>query len=127
MRNIKHIALALILTFFAASAVLADQAAWITRKQAEKAVSLLRDKKQIRHYCNPCKDKGDKIENIDTVDIAKIEDEDYWQVKINGEGIDLAYVYYLDDKGRWKNVAKKLKIKVSDVPKELKFSVGASN
>lgn len=126
MRNIKHIALALILTVFAATAALADQAAWITKAQAEKAVALLKDKKQIRHYCNPCTDKGDKVEDVDTVDLAKIEDEDFWEVKINGEGVDLAYVYYLDKKGRWKNVATELKIKVSDVPKELKFPVGAN-
>lgn len=126
MRNIKHITLALVLTVFAATAVLADQAAWITKEQAEKAATLLKDKKQIRHYCNPCKDKGDKIENIDTVDVAKIENENFWEVKINGDGVDLAYVYYLDKKGRWKNVAREVKIKVSDVPKELKFAVGSS-
>lgn len=127
MRSIKHIALALVISAFAATAVLADQAAWITKEQAEKAVALLKDKKQIRHYCNPCKDKGDKVEDIETVDLAKIEDEDYWEVKINGEGVDLAYVYYLDKKGRWKNVATELKIKVTDVPKELKIPVGGSN
>jgi hypothetical protein len=126
MRNFKHIAVALLLTVFAATAVLADQAAWVTKEQAEKAATLLKDKKQIRHYCNPCKDKGDKVEDIDTVDVAKIENEDFWEVKINGEGVDLAYVYYLDKKGRWKNVATEVKIKVSDVPKELKFAVGSS-
>lgn len=126
MRNIKYIALAFLLTVFTASITLADQAAWITKAQAEKAVTLLKDKTQIRHYCNPCKDKGDRVQDVNTVDLAKIEDEDFWEVKINGEGVDLAYVYYLDKKGRWKNVATELKIKVSDVPKELKFPVGAN-
>ena len=38
---------------------------------------------------------------------------------VNGKGIDLAYVYYQDEDGEWKNLAKKMKIKVDNVPKTL--------
>lgn len=127
MTILKRIAFTLVVTAVMATAVFADQAQWVTREQAEKAVALLKDKKQIRHYCNPCKDKGDKVEDINSVDFAKVEDEDnFWEVKVNGDSVDLAYVYFMDKKGRWKNVATELKIKVSDVPKELKFPVGAN-
>ena len=102
-----------------AVAVYADQAAYITRAQAEKAVAFLKDKKQIRHYCAPCDEKGDRVEDIETVEAAPAGYQQFWEVKVNGEGIDLAYVYFQTKNGKWKNLAKELDIKVSDVPKTL--------
>ncbi len=118
--KIKLALFTIILTLFAITA-LADQAAYITKEQAEKAAAFLKDKKQIRHYCNPCDDKGDRVEDISTVEAVAVADsKPYWEVLVNGKGIDLAYVYYKDeDGGEWKNLAKKMKIKVDDVPKSL--------
>ncbi|HQU91594.1 MAG TPA: hypothetical protein PLK77_04815 [Pyrinomonadaceae bacterium] len=117
--KLKLTLLAIILTLFAITA-LADQAAYITKEQAEKAAAFLKDKKQIRHYCAPCDDKGDKVEDISAVEAVAVADsKPYWEVKVNGEGIDLAYVYFQDKKGKWKNLAKEMKIKVDDVPKSL--------
>ena len=100
-------------------AVYADQAAYITQAQAEKAAAFLKDKKQIRHYCAPCDDKGDRVEEISTVEAVPAGYQQYWEVKVNGEGVDLAYVYFLNKDGKWKNLAKELDIKVKDVPKKL--------
>ena len=97
----------------------ADQAAYITKIQAEKAAAFLKDKKQIRHYCAPCDDKGDRVEDIENVEAAPAGYQQYWEVKVNGEGVDLAYVYFLNEDGKWKNLAKELKVKVKDVPKYL--------
>ena len=100
--------------------VFADQAAYVTKKQAEAAAVFLKDKKQIRHYCAPCDDKGDRVEDINTIDATVVdEDKGYWEVKVNGVGIDLAYVYFETKDGKWKNLAKELDIKVKDVPKYL--------
>lgn len=108
-----------ILTLFTVNA-LADQAAYITQAQAQKAAAFLKDKKHIRHYCNPCDDKGDRVEEISTVEAVAVTDsKPYWEVLVNGKGIDLAYVYYQNEDGEWKNLAKKMKIKVDDVPKSL--------
>lgn len=107
----------LILTFTLTA--FADQAAYITKDQAERAVALLQGKTQIKHHCAPCDDKSIRTEEIETIEAAPAGYEDFWEVKINGEGIDLAYVYFEDKKGRWKNVAKELKIKVEGVPKQL--------
>src|SRR5687767_14162728 len=94
-----------------ALSVLGDQAAYITQAQAQKAAAFLKDKKQIRHYCNPCDDKGDRVEDISTVDAIAVADSNpYWEVRVNGSGIDLAYVYFQDKDGEWKNLAKKMKI-----------------
>ena len=118
--RLKALILSIALTVFAVAAY-ADQAAYITQAKAEKAAAFLKDKKQIRHYCNPCDDKGDRVEDISTVEAVAVTDsKPYWEVLVNGKGIDLAYVYYQEKEGgEWKNLAKKMKIKVDDVPKTL--------
>lgn len=116
--KLKTVILAILLAIFAIT-TLADQAAYITRVQAEKAAAFLKDKKEIRHYCAPCDDKGDEVEEITTVEAAPAGYHDYWEVKVNGKGIDLAYVYFQTKKGKWKNLAKEFHIKVHDVPKTL--------
>lgn len=116
----KKLIISLFILAISAISILADQAAYITQAQAQKAAAFLKDKKQIRHYCNPCSDKGDRIEDITTVEAVAVPDTDgYWEVLVNGKGIDLAYVYFRDKNGKWKNLAKQMKIKVSDVPKTL--------
>jgi hypothetical protein len=116
----KKLIISLVILAISAISILADQAAYITKEQAQKAAAFLKDKKQIRHYCAPCDDKGDKVEDISTVEAVAVESsKPYWEVKVNGEGIDLAYVYFQDKKGKWKNLAKEIKIKVDDVPKTL--------
>ena len=116
----KKLIISIFILAITAISILADQAAYITKAQAEKAAAFLKDKKQIRHYCAPCDDKGDKVEDISTVEaVAVKESQPHWEVKVNGEGIDLAYVYFQDKKGKWKNLAKEMKVKVDDVPKSL--------
>ena len=115
----KAVILSIALTIFAVAAY-ADQAAYITKVQAEKAATFLKDKKQVRHYCAPCDDKGDRVEDISTVEAVPAGYQQYWEVKVNGEGVDLAYVYFQDEDGKWKNLAKELNVKVKDVPKHLK-------
>ncbi len=107
----------LVLTFTLTA--FADQAAYITKDEAERAVALLKGKTQIKHYCEPCDDKSITTQEIETIEAVPAGYEDFWEVKVNGEGIDLAYVYYNEKKEKWKNVAMQLKIDVSDVPKYL--------
>ena len=102
-----------------ATPVSADQAAYISEKQAKKAVKLLKDKKQIKHLCEPCGDTVPETVEIETIEAVKTDYMDYWEVKINGKGVDLAYIYYKRKKNKWMNVAMKLDIEVSDVSKYL--------
>jgi len=44
--------------------------------------------------------------------------ENYWEVQINNQGIDLAYTYYHVD-GKWRNIAISLNIDVDGVPNYL--------
>ena len=124
----KILAVCLILVF--SMTAFADQAAIITKAEAEKAVALLKGKKQIKHYCAPCGDKSIETEDIQTVEILKSDyhdpwqkEIDYWEVKINGKDVDLAYIYFELKKGKWKNVAIELDIVLSGVPKFLPKNV----
>ena len=116
--KLKLTLLAILLAILTTTAF-ADQAAYITKAQAEKAAAFLKDKKQIRHFCAPCDDKGDKVEDITKVEAVMVDYKDFWEVRVNGVGIDLAYVYFQTKKGRWKNLAKELDVEVDDVPKVL--------
>jgi hypothetical protein len=96
-------------------AALADQAAWVTKAQARKAVALLKKQKLIRHWCPPCGDEFPSPEDVDRVKIEYVESK-FWRVRLNDEEIDLAYIYFKTPNGRWKNLAVELKIKVEQVP-----------
>lgn len=114
----KKIAVFILVLIFTLTAF-ADQAAYVTKNEAERAVALLKEKTQIKHYCEPCDDKSIRTEEIETLEAVPTGYQETWEVKVNGEGIDLAYVYFQDKKGKWKNVAKELKIDVDGVPKFL--------
>lgn len=92
----------------------ADQAAYISKDKADIAANILRSTSAIRHYCQPCGDKQWTEESINSVKSEDTGYENYWQVLINGKGIDLAYVY-LETDGGWQNMAIMLAIEVSDV------------
>lgn len=116
---LKKIIAVIMLGLMLSLAVFADQAAWITKEQAEKTAAFLKDKQQIKHYCEPCDDKSVTTEDISTVEAAPTGTEDYWEVLINGKGIDLAYVYFQTKNGKWKNLAKEMDVEVDGVPKFL--------
>ncbi len=91
----------------------ADQAAWISKKQADAALAVLSEQKEIRNYCEPCGDAAITAETVKDVALSK-QSDDYWEVHLNGKGIDLAYVF-VQFKGTWVNLARVLDIPVEDV------------
>ena len=50
--------------------------------------------------------------------MALVDDGSFYQILVNGKGVDLAYVYF-PKKNKWVNIALDAKIDVSDVPKQL--------
>ena len=123
-KHMEKFASIFLILFFALTAF-ADQAAYILKNNTLHAVALLRDKKQIRHYCEPCGDNTYRVEDVGTVESAFTNYENYWEVKLNGAGIDLAYVYYIDHDGKWRNAANRLNLPVKDVPKYLPDGITA--
>ncbi len=118
----KKIAIvAFILTF--ALTAFADQAAYILKNDTLHTLALLKEAKQVKHFCNPCDDHTVRTENINMLESSFTNYENFWEVKINGAGVDLAYLYYIDATGKWRNVADRIGLKVSDVPKYLPADV----
>ncbi|HOV09789.1 MAG: hypothetical protein BWY23_00018 [Spirochaetes bacterium ADurb.Bin218] len=113
----KKLVVAILLLW--ANALFADQAAWISKDKAEMAVALLKNIKEVRHFCAPCGDNFYKVEVVSSVQSQKATSEgNFYVVKLNGSEIDLAYVY-IPSGNRWINLAIALNIKVEDVPKYL--------
>ena len=95
---------------------IADQAAYIDKADAEQAKYLLDQASAVKSYCAPCGDQVATMISVQTVEVVFTNYENYWEVQINGEGIDLAYTYLLMGDNRWKNVAMELNIPVKGVP-----------
>lgn len=114
----KKFAIIISILVFALTAF-ADQAAYIQKNDTMHAVALLKDKKQVRFFCEPCGDKTFRVEEIKTVESAFTNYENFWEVKVNNKGVDLAYLYYIDATGKWRNAADRLSLRVSGVSKYL--------
>lgn len=79
----------------------ADQCAYISKEQAIAAISRLSLNDTIYNLCEPCGDKIAQPSLIFDLGAATVDYKNYWQVMVNGKGIDLAYVFVdsgLDDK-----------------------------
>ena len=100
-----------------AGSALADQAAWISKHDADAGAALVVVGHELRGYCAPCGDKAYVARTVARVDVTQT-DASHWQVRVNGRGVDLAYEYVLVN-GRWKNVAMILGLPVTGVPAEL--------
>jgi hypothetical protein len=116
---LKKPILALIIGLIFTSAVLADTAVYVTKQQADAAVSVLNITKRLRHFCAPCDNEVVRDEQITSVVASKTDDPDYWKVFVNNVSIDLAYVYFPLTDGNWKNLASHVGLKFDDIPELL--------
>lgn len=93
------------LLFFSFPA-LADQCAYITKKQALMAISRLNLEDTIYLYCEPCGEKYPQPLVIKSLSMETVNYQDYWQITVNGQGIDLAYVFITSEvEQNWVNLA----------------------
>ncbi len=81
---------------------LADQCSYITKEQASTAISRLNLNQTIYLLCEPCGEKIPEAITITNLSMETVNYRDYWQVKVNNRGIDLAYVFV--DSGIEKNL-----------------------
>ena len=72
---------------------LADQCAYISKQQAIKAISRLSLNDTIYYLCEPCGKKVAEKVLIYSLGAGTVNFKNYWQVYVNGKGIDLAYVF----------------------------------
>ena len=72
---------------------LADRCAYISKQQGITALSRLDIDQTIYKLCEPCGDENARSTLIQDLSLEKVDYQDYWQIMVNGEGIDLAYVF----------------------------------
>jgi antitoxin component YwqK of YwqJK toxin-antitoxin module len=79
----------------------ADQLAWISKDQAQKATDYLKQQKQVVLWCACCDGETKRVVNVTGVSFVQV-DKDYYQVVLEGtdlsggsikENLDLAYVH----------------------------------
>ncbi len=114
MINTSHVAAFSIALCFALSAS-ADQAAYISKVDADRAIQLLHNAGTVKSYCAPCGDARAESIAVNAIRKADVNYAGNWEVQINDQGVDLAYLYFLEN-NKWRNVAMALGIPVQDVP-----------
>jgi len=114
---LKKCLIAMIFFFMTLTSAFSDQAAWIKKSDAYKAGDMINSGTVLREYCAPCGDTTWTDLSVKQTEV-KNADAEFYQVFINGKGIDLAYVY-IEQEGKWVNLAMLLGLDVSDVPKFL--------
>lgn len=70
----------------------ADICAFVSKKTALKAVSIIEKEHKIIHYCELCSDAKMASENVNKVSYNKIDEKNF-EIMLNGKNIDLAYIY----------------------------------
>jgi len=83
----------------------ADQAACLSQTAANTAMAFLKVGDEVQKYCHPC---GDNVyTKVKVVDLTLSDNScggKYYQLKLNGKSIDLAYTYVFNN-GKWENFA----------------------
>lgn len=120
----------MLLLLFVAGAARADQYSYVTVQQATQALQAIVGQEVVHAFCAPCDDPISQPVRVQQVEIGRIWDgtsarpyrardgETFWQVYVNGEPVDLAYLYVRDGE-RWRNLALRLGLPASDVPEDL--------
>ncbi len=105
------------LAFLMITAVLpVDQAACMTRSDAERALEIVKSGMVLRRYCAPC---GDSVWTYLTIrSVKKISAGDEDAILVNGRGTDLSDLY-MNINGNWVNIAILLGLDVAGVPEFL--------
>ncbi len=105
MMKLAKMSLVLGVTLLAPAAASADQCAWVEQQIAEDAVQLIDVGARIVSFCEPCGEQQAVEIDVATVSAAPVEDG-FWEVSVNGSGIDLAYTFVANGDGKWVNLSK---------------------
>jgi hypothetical protein len=129
--RLTHFFVAALLTLLPAAAS-ADQFAYLDIRQAVAALDALdHAPREVQAYCAPCGDARVTAIAVHELGIARVWDDGhsarpyadgegrtFWEIELDGEGIDLAYVYVRTAAG-WENLALQLGLDARDVPRML--------
>ena len=114
------------------AAASADQFAYLDLEQAVTALDALEHApRTLQAYCAPCGDAHATAIEVHDMGLARVwndrtgaqayvdaDGRTFWEIEVNGAGIDLAYVYVQTPAG-WENLALMLGLEASGVPRML--------
>jgi hypothetical protein len=100
-------------TLFSITAM-ADQCAYISQGEAERAALLLQKGSVVAEYCELCGDTTATVSTVKSVSVAKVANGQYSEVSVNGKGVDLAYLYLQVAPGKKVNVAQAVNCETLD-------------
>jgi hypothetical protein len=85
----------------------ADQCAWVSEEQAQAAAKILRAASRASDWCEPCGEHSPKPPRpVTSVEVRPAGDGQFREVVVNGEAVDLAYVFVERSTGSFENLAK---------------------
>jgi hypothetical protein len=116
----KTLAVTIVLAM--AGTAYADQCAWIDAKTATKAKQLIEKHPKVIAFCEPCGEKAPGIPEAATRVEIGTPDAGFKEVRINGEGVDLAYTYVQTSPGTYRNLAMLAGCEASDVSPSLQVA-----
>ena len=101
----------------------ADQCAWVEKDQGREAVHYASVGLKYVDYCEPCGDAPGKLRvgTIEKVEMKEAADGVNYEVMINGEAKDVAYVFVetVAGSGNFENLAAYAKCKTDGVSKTI--------
>lgn len=100
-------------TLFSITAM-ADQCAYISQAEAERAALLLQKGAVVAEYCEPCGDAYPIVKSVRSVSLARVANGQYTEVSVNGKAVDLAYLYIQVAPGKKVNVAQTVNCETLD-------------
>jgi hypothetical protein len=91
------------LSLGAAGAARADQCAYISKDVADRAKGFVNKGDTIAQMCEPCGETTPKGTKVTAVEVG-VPAKGYFELRVNGAGVDLAYVFVKDRTGTWSNL-----------------------
>jgi hypothetical protein len=100
-KSVITLAIGLTFSTINTSGALADQCSFVTKAQAIAAFQNLSIGQTIYEFCELCGDRTARPVVIQSLNLKNTNSPGYWQILVNGKGIDLAYTYIdYQDSGR---------------------------
>jgi hypothetical protein len=95
---------------------MADQCAWMTHEQAQRATNMLNSSKRMAELCEPCGQHRPVVWDFSRAEMVQASDKAHWEVelhsltavgqsgKVDRRMVDAAYIYVGKD-SEWSNLA----------------------
>jgi hypothetical protein len=91
----------IVILLLASNNAIADQCAYVNKQTAESAYNILKSSDAFTYFCAPCKYKAPIEKKIKKLEYRLVDykenDVQFYQIYINGESADIAYIYVGDD------------------------------